>query len=122
MKFSEMISLAVSGYSAGDIKELAEMQKENPEVVKLAKTGAKMSDIKELLTLADAEETPAKSADQEQGESVPTPDYHKMYEDQKKELEALKSTVSEIQKKNASEDISGKASEKDPLADFLNKF
>jgi len=122
MKFSEMVGLAVSGYSAGDIKELAEMQKENPDVIKFTKSGAKLSEIKDLMAMADAEETPAKSAGQEPGESVPTPDYQKLYEDQKAEIEKLKGTVSDIQKKNASEDISGSAADKDPLADFMNKL
>lgn len=122
MKLGEMIGLAVSGYTASDIKELAELQKENPDIIKLTKTGAKMSDIKDLLAMADAEETPANNAGQEQDESDPTPDYRKMYEDQKAELEKLKSTVYEIQKRNASEDISGSAADKDPLADFMNKL
>ena len=122
MKIGEMISLAVSGYSASDIKELAEMQKENPDIIKLTKTGAKMSDIKDLLAMADSEETPENNAGQEPDKSDPTPDYRKMYEDQKAELEKLKSTVSEIQNKNASEDISDSANGKDPLADFMNKL
>lgn len=122
MKIGEMIGLAVSGYTASDIKELAELQKENPDIIKLTKTGAKLSDIKDLLAMADAEETPANNADQEPHESDETPDYRKMYEDQKAELEKLKSTVSEIQKRNASEDISGSAADKDPLTDFMNKL
>ena len=122
MKIGEMIGLAVSGYTASDIKELAELQKENPDIIKLTKTGAKMSDIKDLLAIADAEETPANNAGQEPHESDETPDYRKMYEDQKAELEKLKSTVSEIQRRNASEDISGSAGGKDPLADFMNKL
>lgn len=122
MKIGEMIGLAVSGYTASDIKELAEMQKENPDIIKLTKTGAKMSDIKDLLAMADSEETPENNAGQEPDKSDPTPDYRKMYEDQKAELEKLERTVSEIQKKNASEDISGSADGKDPLADFMNKL
>lgn len=122
MKISEMIGLAVSGYTASDIKELAEMQKENPDIIKLTKSGAKLSEIKDLMAMADAEEAPAKSAGPEQTESVSTPDYKKMYEDQKAEIEKLKGTVSDIQKKNASEDISGSAADKDPLADFMNKL
>lgn len=122
MKIGEMIGLAVSGYTASDIKELAELQKENPEIIKLTKTGAKLSDIKDLLAMADSEETPENNAGQEPHESDETPDYRKMYEDQKAELEKLERTVSEIQRKNASEDISGSADEKDPLADFMNKL
>lgn len=122
MKIGEMIGLAVSGYSASDIKELAEMQKENPDIIKLTKTGAKMSDIKDLLAMADSEETPENNAGQEPDKSDPTPDYRRMYEDQKAELDKLKNTVSEIQKKNASEDISGSAADKDPLAEFMNKL
>lgn len=122
MKISEMVGLAVSGYSAGDIKELAEMQKENPDIIKLTKSGAKLSEIKDLLAMADSEETPENNAGQEPDKSDPTPDYRKMYEDQKAELEKLKGTVSDIQRKNASEDISGSAADKDPLADFMNKL
>jgi len=120
MKISEMLSLAVQGYSAGDIKELAEMQKENPGIIALTKSGAKLSEIKDLLSMADAEETPAKSAAPEPCESDKTPDYHKMYEDQKAEIEKLRATVSEIQEKNASKEIPQTAA--DPLESFLSKF
>ena len=120
MKFSEMVGLAVSGYSAGDIKELAEMQKENPDIIKLTKSGAKLSEIKDLLSMADAEETPAKSAGPEPCESDKTPDYQKMYEEQKDEIEKLRTTVSEIQKKNASQEITETAA--DPLQSFIDKF
>lgn len=114
MKIGDIIKLSLGGYDTQSIKELGELSKSSPEVVELAKTGKSLGDIKALMELADSEETPGNSADQEQDKSDPTPDYQKLYEDQKAELDKLKNTVSEIQKENAGKDISGEIPEKDP--------
>lgn len=118
MKIGDIIKLSLGGYDTTSIKELGELSKTSPEVVELAKTGKSLGDIKALIELADSEETPGNSADQEKGESDPTPDYQKLYEDQKAELDKLKNTVSEIQKENAGKDISGATPEKDPFEEI----
>lgn len=122
MKIGDTIKLALGGYDTASIKELGEISKTLPEVIELAKTGKSLGDIKALMELADSEETPGNSADQEQDKSDPTPDYRKLYEDQKAELDKLKNTVSEIQKANAGKDISGATPERDPfeqIADII---
>lgn len=118
MKIGDIIKLSLGGYDTASIKELGELSKTSPEVVELAKTGKSLGDIKALMELADSEETPGNSAGQEQDKSDPTPDYQKLYEDQKAELDKLKSTVSEIQKENAGKDISGATPEKDPFEEI----
>ena len=109
MKISEMLTLATKGYSAADIKTVAELSKDTPEILELAKTGLKVSDLNDLVALADAgdSEPDTKTPSQETGESDQTPDYKKLYEDQKKKIEDLESTVSKIQKSNAEKDVSG---------------
>lgn len=114
MKIGDIIKLSLGGYDTASIKELGELSKTSPEVVELAKTGKSLGDIKALMELADSEETPGNSADQEQAPKEPTPDYQKLYEDQKAEIDRLKKTVSEIQHDNAGKDISGETPEKDP--------
>lgn len=125
MKISEMLTLATKGYSAADIKAVAELSKETPEVLELAKTGLKVSDLNDLVALADAGETEpdTKGASQEPGESDPTPDYKALYEDQKKKIEDLEATVSKIQKDNTRQDISGntKSDPVDVLADIMKE-
>lgn len=118
MKIGDIIKLSLGGYDTQSIKELGELSKTSPEVVELAKTGKSLGDIKALMELADSEETPGNSAGQEQDKSDPTPDYQKLYEDQKAELDKLKNTVSEIQKENAGKDISGATPEKDPFEEI----
>lgn len=118
MKIGDIIKLSLGGYDTQSIKELGEISKTSPEVIELAKTGKSLGDIKALMELADSEETPGNSADQEQAPKEPTPDYQKLYEDQKAELDKLKNTVSEIQKENAGKDISGATPEKDPFEEI----
>lgn len=109
MKISEMLTLATKGYSAADIKAVAELSKDTPEILELAKTGLKVSDLNDLVALADAgdSEPDTKTPSQEPGESDQTPDYKALYEDQKKKIEDLEATVSKIQKSNAEKDNSG---------------
>lgn len=124
MKISEMLTLATKGYSAADIKAVAELSKETPEILELAKTGLKVSDLNELVALADAGEAEpdTKGAGQEPGESDRTPDYKTLYEDQKKKIEDLEATVSKIQEDNARKDISDKAEDPtDVLANIMKE-
>lgn len=124
MKISEMLTLATKGYSAADIKAVAELSKETPEVLELAKTGLKVSDLNDLVALADAGEAEpdTKGASQEPGESDPTPDYKTLYEDQKKKIEELEATVSKIQKDNARKDNSDHVEDPaDVLADIMKE-
>ena len=109
MKISEMLTLATKGYSAADIKAVAELSKDTPEILELAKTGLKVSDLNDLVAMADAgdSEPDTKTPSQETGESDQTPDYKTLYEDQKKKIEDLEATVSKIQKSNAETDVSG---------------
>ena len=115
MKIGDIIKLSLGGYDTQSIKELGELSKESPEIVDLAKTGKKLPEIKELLSMVDAEETPAKNTAPEPDESDPTPDYKKMYEEQKTKVEELAATVSKIQHDNAGKDISSGNEEKDPF-------
>ena len=118
MKIGDIIKLSLGGYDTQSIKELGELSKTSPEVVELAKTGKSLGDIKALMELADSDDNSGNSADQEPAPEEPTPDYKKMYEDQKAEIDKLKKTVSEIQTENAGKDISGATPEKDPFEEM----
>lgn len=121
MKWNEIVGLSVAGYSAAEIKEIKSLEKDHPEIIKMAKAGAKLKDIKELIEMSDPEDDNSGNSDgQEPDESVPTPDYKKLYEEQSKEIDELKATVSKIQKQNASEDHSGDQKEVDDLDIFAD--
>ena len=122
MTLKDMGALLVKGTSVSDIKELQELSKTHPDIVEIAKTGTSLQDIKELISLSEAEGSQAGEASQGgTGESDQTPpDFKQMYEEQLKKSEELEKKVSEIQKKNAGEDISGKKTdEEDILLDIL---
>ena len=121
MKITDMLALATKGYSVEDIKSVNELAKNTPEVLELAKTGLKVSDLNALVELADAgePEPDAKKQGSEDPESAETPDYKALYEEEKKKAEELKTTVSKIQKDNASKDLSGDVKEVD-IIDTLN--
>ena len=121
MKISEMLTLATKGYSAADIKAVAELSKDTPEILELAKTGLKVSDLNDLVALADAGDTEpdTKTPSQEPGESDQTPDYKTLYEDQKKKIKDLEATVSKIQNDNAARDNSGKQPEEKSVDEVL---
>ena len=121
MKWTDTVALSVAGYSAAEIRELKALEKEKPDVIAMAKTGAKLKDIKDLIEMSDPDDTPAGNSDgQEPGERDQTPDYKKLYEAQSKEIEELKATVSDIQKKNASKDVSGNVKNVDDLDIFAD--
>ena len=121
MKWNEVVSLTVAGYSAADIKEIKSLEKDRPEIIKMAKAGAKLKDIRELIEMSDPEDdNSGNSDDQEPDERDQTPDYKKLYEEQSKEIDELKATVSKIQKQNASEDHSEDQKEADDLDIFAD--
>lgn len=121
MKWTDTVALSVAGYSAQDIRDIKALEKERPEVIQMAKAGAKLKDIKDLIEMSDPDDTPAGNSDgQEPDESDPTPDYKKLYEEQTKQIEELKATVSDIQKQNASKDLSGGKKEVDDLDIFAD--
>lgn len=121
MKWNEIVGLSVAGYSAADIKEIKSLEKDHPEIIKMAKAGAKLKDIKELIEMSDPEDDNSGNSDnQEPDERDQTPDYKKLYEEQSKEIDELKATVSKIQKQNASEDLSRDQKEVDDLDIFAD--
>lgn len=122
MKINEIVKLTTAGYKAGEIKELAELEKEKPGALTLALNGSPLSDVKELILLdTPAEDDKASEgadpepADNEGGE----PDYKSMYEDLKGKTTELENTIKEIQKNNQHEDLSG--GEK-PLEDQISEI
>lgn len=122
MKIGDMASLLIGGYSVEDLKAIKELESKDPEVITLAKQAGSMSDLQALLELtgqdeadADQPEDPAPEDPKQPAESAPEPDYKAMYEAEHKKL-------SEIQKLNATKDISGNAGDtiEDQLIDFFN--
>lgn len=109
MKINEIVKLTTAGYKAGEIKELAELEKEKPGALTLALNGSPLSDVKELITLG----TPDEGGEPEDVDTEPEnneggePDYKSMYEDLKGKTTELENTIKEIQKNNQHEDLSG---------------
>lgn len=108
MKINEIVKLTTAGYKAGEIKELAELEKEKPGALTLALNGSPLSDVKELITL----DTPDEGGEPEDADTEPAdkggePDYKSMYEDLKGKTTELENTIKEIQKNNQHEDLSG---------------
>lgn len=92
MKLTEMVKLAGAGYKPAEIRELAEIAKENPEVMQLAEK-YKLEEVKDLIALAseaDAEgsKTPEPSEeDQDTGKSDREADLTKDIEELKEQLQ-----------------------------------
>lgn len=108
MKINEIVKLTTAGYKAGEIKELAELEKEKPGALTLALNGSPLSDVKELITL----DSPDEGGEPEDDDTEPAdkggePDYKSMYEDLKGKTTELENTIKEIQKNNQHEDLSG---------------
>ena len=107
MKIGDIAALITGGRSVSEVKEIAELEKSNPEIVTLAKTGTSMQDLKDLINLADTgtkepEEHPADTAESEQATQEQTIDYAALYKEAQEKITALESTVKQIQKTNAS--------------------
>lgn len=122
MKIDTVLKLVTQGYKPADIKELNTL---GADALSLALNGNSLADVKELVSLVGTEEgeepdVPAT----EHPESEEEPDYKKLYEEQKTELDGLKTTIKEIQLENQKRDISGgevKTTE-DQLIDIVSSF
>ena len=128
MKIGDIAALITGGRSVSEVKEIAEIEKSNPDVVTLAKTGTSMQDLKDLINLADTgtkepEEHPADTAESEQATQEQTIDYAALYKEAQEKINALESTVKQIQKTNASINVANdvksiQATIEDIFADF----
>ena len=128
MKIGDIAALITGGRSVSEVKEIAELEKSNPDVVTLAKTGTSMQDLKDLINLADTgtkepEEHPADTAESEQATQEQTIDYAALYKEAQEKITALESTVKQIQKTNASINVANdvksiQATIEDMFADF----
>lgn len=120
MKINEIVKLTTAGYKAGEIKELAELEKEKPGALTLALNGSPLSDVKELITLDTPDEDgEPEGADTEPADKGGEPDYKSMYEDLKGKTAELENTIKEIQKNNQHEDLSG---DEKPLEDQVSEI
>ena len=120
MKINEIVKLTTAGYKAGEIKELAELEKEKPGALTLALNGSPLSDVKELITLGTPDEGgEPEDADTEPADKGGEPDYKSMYEDLKGKTAELENTIKEIQKNNQHEDLSG---DEKPLEDQVSEI
>ena len=120
MKTLEMVKLVGLGYKKSDIKELSELEKENPDALQLALSGQNLTDVKELISLstpADGHEP--KGAEPGKDETDPT-DYKKLYEDLKTKNDDLEATIKEIQKQNTSEESGSTKSLMEEAIDILS--
>ena len=124
MKIGEMASLLMGGYTVEDLKAIRELEGSDPDIINLAKQAGSMSDLQALLELTGQDEAekeqpedPGQEDPKQPAESAPEPDYKKLYEAEHKKL-------SDIQKANATKDISGNAGEslEDSLIDIFSNM
>ena len=124
MKIGEMASLLMGGYTVEDLKAIRELEGSDPDIINLAKQAGSMSSLQALLELtgqneADEEQPgdPGPEDPKQPAERAPEPDYKKLYEAEHKKL-------SDLQKVNATKDISGNAGEniEDTLVDIFNNI
>lgn len=121
MKTLDIVKLVGLGYKKADIKELAELEKTNPDATKIALSGQNLTDVKELMSLSTPDEgEKPEGADPGSGETDAT-DYKKLYEDLKTETETLKSTIKEIQTENALAESGETKSIEEEVADILSE-
>lgn len=111
MKIGEIAALITGGRTVAEVKEIAELEKNNPDIVTLAKTGASMQDLKDLINLADTGAKPEEPI-AEPAESEQTPqqqpdqiDYSALYKESQEKIKELEATVKQIQKNNASANV-----------------
>lgn len=120
MKTLEMVKLVGLGYKKSDIKELSELEKENPDALQLALSGQNLTDVKELISLSTpADGSEPKGAEPGSGETDTT-DYKKLYEDLKNKNDDLEATIKEIQKTNTSEESGETKSLMEEAIDILS--
>lgn len=116
MNIGNIISLTTKGYKPNEIKELADMAKDMPDVVKLAETQKSLDDVKALLELAqDPEPSEAKPAETSESEETPPA------ADLVKENEKLKEDLKLAQMRNTSADQSAHVpTQEEALKSFLD--
>lgn len=137
MKLNDIISLAMSGYKPGEVKELTEAGYTPAQLKDLAKAGYKPADAKELLALADTETDGAEESAEIQQKDAVQPEPEKAekepaadtsgtedkYNEMQQQIESLKSQLTAAQKQNTQQDVSG--GQKDPqeaLNEITRKF
>lgn len=105
MNITELLKLTTAGYKPAQIRELAELEKDNPGSIQLAATGATLDEVKDLLSLtASADGESPEEAAASPAESVPEPDYKTQYEELKKKADNLEAQLKQIQEKNSTTD------------------
>lgn len=137
MKLNDIISLAMSGYKPGEVKELTEAGYTPAQLKDLAKAGYKPAEAKELLALADTETDGAEESAEIQQKDAAQPEPEKAekepaadtsgtedrYNEMQQQIDSLKNQLSAAQKENTQKDVSG--GQKDPqeiLNEITRKF
>lgn len=114
MKLTESLKLATKGFKPADIKQIEGAGINTDDIIKLAESGYSPADVNELITLAQdsgedvqpntkAEEVPEASAGT--GDQKAHDDLIKEIESKDEEIRNLKSTIADIQNKNASQNL-----------------
>ena len=119
MKLTEMVKLAGAGYKPAEIRELAELAKENPEALQLAEK-LKFDEVKDLIALASEADADSDPTPEEPAVEDPDTDERDQAADRmQKENEELKALLKEAQEANTRKEIIN--DEKDPQ-EKLNEF
>lgn len=125
MNLTEVLKLTTAGYKPAQIRELSELEKENPGAIQIAATGATLDEVKDLLTLtASGEGESPEEAAQGPAESEPGPDYKALYEELRTKAESLEATLKQIQGENSRKNVAGEPAQ-DPdavLSEIVSKF
>lgn len=119
MKLTEMVKLAGAGYKPAEIRELAELAKENPEALQLAEK-LKFEEVKDLIALAsEADGDPDPKPEEPAKEDPDTDERDQAADRMQKENEKLKARLKEAQEANTRKEIDHE--ESDPQ-ETLNEF
>lgn len=119
MKLTEMVKLAGAGYKPAEIRELAEIAKENPEALQLAEK-LKFDEVKDLISLASEADADPDPKPKEPAKEDPDTDERDQAADRmQKENEELKVKLKEAQEANTRKEIVHE--ESDPQ-ETLNEF
>ena len=120
MKLTDLIKLSTSGYSVADIRELAEMSKDHPEIMQLADGKHPLNEVKELMALA-SEDEPVKEAVADTAENEQTAPQE---DPKQKEVDELKAKLAEAQQANTRKEIAQSQQEtpEDILADICRSI
>ena len=119
MKLTEMVKLAGAGYKPAEIRELAEIAKENPEALQLAEK-LKFDEVKDLIALASEADADPDTKPEEPAKDDPDTDERDQAADlMQKENEELKARLKEAQEANTRKEVVHE--ESDPQ-ETLNEF